>query len=183
MWTFGYMRLEANYCGRGLMRCGGSTTFFSVTTHDDVIKWKHFPRYWTFVRGIHRWPVNSPNKGQWRRALIFSLICAWMNGWVNNREAGDLRRHLTHYDVIVMWDMPIFGALCSLAVWFRLTKPICAWIFHWKLKNKRLFSWQYQYMDFEMVGLNNLQGYATNFDQTPMTSRTPSMCSKWLNTI
>ena len=30
--------------------------------HDDVIKWKHFPRYWPFVRGIHRWPVNSPHK-------------------------------------------------------------------------------------------------------------------------
>ena len=44
--------------------------------HDDVIKWKHFPRYWPLVRGIHRWPVNSPHKGQWRRALMFSLICA-----------------------------------------------------------------------------------------------------------
>ena len=32
------------------------------TIHDDVIKWKHFPRYWTFVRGIHRWPVNSPHE-------------------------------------------------------------------------------------------------------------------------
>ena len=39
--------------------------------HDDVIKWKHFPRYWRFVRGIHRWPVNSPHKGQWRGALMF----------------------------------------------------------------------------------------------------------------
>ena len=58
--------------------------------HDDVIKWKHFPRYWP-VRGIHRSPVNSPHKGQWRGALMFSLICAWINGWVNNREAGDLR--------------------------------------------------------------------------------------------
>ena len=38
--------------------------------HDDVIKWKHFPRYWPFVRGIHRSPVNSPRKGQWRGALI-----------------------------------------------------------------------------------------------------------------
>ena len=36
------------------------------------------------------------------RALMFSLICAWINGWVNNREAGDLRRHCAHYDVIVM---------------------------------------------------------------------------------
>ena len=35
-------------------------------THDDVIKWKLFPRYWPFVRGIHRSPVNSPHKGQWR---------------------------------------------------------------------------------------------------------------------
>ena len=55
-----------------------------------------------FVRGIHRWPVNSPHKGQWRAAFMFSLICAWMKGWENNREAGDLRRHRTHYDVIVM---------------------------------------------------------------------------------
>ena len=44
--------------------------------HDDVIKWKHFPRYCPFVRGIHRWPVNSPHKAQWRGALMFSLICA-----------------------------------------------------------------------------------------------------------
>ena len=70
--------------------------------HDDVIKWKHFPRYWPFVRGIHRSPANSHQKDQWRGALMFSLICVWINDWVNNREAGDLRRHRTHYDVIVM---------------------------------------------------------------------------------
>ena len=70
--------------------------------HDDVIKWKHFPRYWPFVRGIHRSPVNSPHKGQWRGALMFTLICARINGWVNNCEAGDLRRNRAHYDVIVM---------------------------------------------------------------------------------
>ena len=75
-----------------------------LNTHDDVIKWKHFPRYWPFVRGIHRSPVNSPHKGQWRAALIFSLICAQINGWVNNCEAGDLRRNCAHYDVIVMWN-------------------------------------------------------------------------------
>ena len=50
-------------------------------SHDDVIKWKHFPRYWPFVRGIHRFPVNSPHKGQCRGALMFSLICVWINGW------------------------------------------------------------------------------------------------------
>ena len=72
--------------------------------HDDVIKWNPFPRYWPFVRGIHRSPVNSPHKGQWRGALMFSLICAWINDWVNNREAGDLRRHLGHYDVNVVYS-------------------------------------------------------------------------------
>ena len=71
--------------------------------HDDVIKWKHFPRYWPFVRGIHRSPVNSPHKGQWRGALMFSLICVWINSWVNNREAGDLRRYRAHYDINVMY--------------------------------------------------------------------------------
>ena len=70
--------------------------------HDDVIKWKHLPRYWPFVRGIHRSPVNFPHKGQWRGALVFSLICTRINGWVNNGEAGDLRRYRAHCDVIVM---------------------------------------------------------------------------------
>ena len=70
--------------------------------HDDVIKWRHFPRYWPFVRGIHRSPVNSPHKGQWRGAFMFSLIYVWINDWVNNREAGDFRRHRGHHDVIVM---------------------------------------------------------------------------------
>ena len=72
-----------------------SCTCMSSSIHDDVIKWKHFPRYWPFVRGIHRSPVNSPHKGQWRGALMFSLICVWINAWVNNREAGDLRRYHT----------------------------------------------------------------------------------------
>ena len=88
---------------------------------DDVIKWKHIPRYWPFVRVIHR----SLHKSHWRGALMFSLIfasingwvnnrykrpvtssfdvfCAWINCWENNREAGDLRRHRAHYDVIVI---------------------------------------------------------------------------------
>ena len=71
--------------------------------HDDVVKWKNIPRFWPFVvRGIRRSPVNSSHKGQWRRPLTFSLICTWINGWVNNRETGDLRRHRAHHDVIVM---------------------------------------------------------------------------------
>ena len=70
--------------------------------HDDVIKWKHIPRYLSVVRGIDRWHVVSPHKGQWRRALIFSLMCAWTNGWINSPDAGDLRRHRAHYVVTVM---------------------------------------------------------------------------------
>ena len=67
----------------------------SVGSHDDVIKWKHCPRYWPFLRGIHRSPVKSPHKGQWHWALIFSVICVWIN-------IHDLRRNHAHYDVIVM---------------------------------------------------------------------------------
>ena len=81
----------------------------NMNTLDDVITWKHFPRYWNFVRRIPLWPVNSHHKGQWRGTLMFSLICAWTNGWVNNRNAGGLRRHRSHYDVTVMWwrNIPI----------------------------------------------------------------------------
>ena len=68
-----------------------------------------FLRYWPFARGIHRSPVNSQHKGQWREALMFSLICAWINGWVNNREPGDLRRHRLHYDVTVMGKFVCVG--------------------------------------------------------------------------
>ena len=90
------------------------------TMHDDVIKWKHFLRYLPFVWGIHHWPVNSPHKGQWCGALMFSLCCAWINSWVNNREAGDLRRQHTHYDGIVMvchckdFCLPLENRLCHI---------------------------------------------------------------------
>ena len=84
--------------------------------HDDVIKWKHFPRNWPFVREIHRSPVNFPHKGQWRGALMFSLIYAWINDWVNNREAGDLRRQHGHYDVIVMREVSFFYRLVSRCI-------------------------------------------------------------------
>ena len=72
--------------------------------HDDVIKWKQFSLYWPFLRGIHRSPVNSPQKGQWRGALMFPLISVWTNGWVNSRGVGDLRRHRARYDVSVIFQ-------------------------------------------------------------------------------
>ena len=77
--------------------------YISILNHDDVIKWKHTPRYWSFVWGIYWSPVNSPHKGQWRGALMFSLICARINDSVINREPDDLRRHHAHYDITVMF--------------------------------------------------------------------------------
>ena len=79
------------------------TNAHSAHYYDEIIKWKHFPRYWPFVQEIDRSPVNSPYKGQRRGALMFSLICTWTNG-VNNGEAGDLRRHRAHYEVRVMFS-------------------------------------------------------------------------------
>ena len=79
----------------------------------DMMTSSNFPRNWPFVREIHRSPVNSPHKGQWRGALIFSLICVWINGWVNNLEAGDLRRSRAHYDVIVMNEFAVTSKWCS----------------------------------------------------------------------
>ena len=67
--------------------------------------WRHqmetFSALLALYAGNSPVPVNSPHKGQWRGALIFSLICAWINDRVKNREAGDLRRYRGHYDVIV----------------------------------------------------------------------------------
>ena len=77
--------------------------------YDDVIKWKRFPRYRPFVRGIHWLPVNSPHKVQWRGDLMFSLIYAWTNGWANNQDAGLSRRHYAHYDVAVMCILSIMA--------------------------------------------------------------------------
>ena len=111
-----------------------------MLNHDDVIKWKHFPHYWPFVRGIHRSPVNSPNKGQWRGALdvFFDLSKQSWGWWFEtpsdslwrhcnvcepgckwwHREAGDLRRHRTHYDVIVMYvSLDVNDDTVRLVIW------------------------------------------------------------------
>ena len=112
----------------------------SLQTHDDVIKWKHFPRYWPFVRGIHRSSVSSPHKGQWRGALMFSVIWAWISG-LNNREVGDLRRQRAHYDVIVMimviWGAQVLEADVFLCVYrlHGLSEQESIWYVIWKNMN------------------------------------------------
>ena len=97
----------------------------TAKVHDDVIKWKHFPRSWPFV-----WELigqNSHHKGHWREVLTFFLICAQTNGWVHNRDAGDLRRHRAHYGVIVMWTLShqtlVFWKVWT---WYIVTPIQCA---------------------------------------------------------
>ena len=116
-------------------------------SHDDVIKWKHFPRSWSFVRGIHRYPINSPHKGQWRGALMCSLICVRINGLVNNGEAGDLRCYRAHYDVtvtllvgfeLIHWNRnPIlvcwhFCCLVIVIIHFIINADIIHYSFHYQ---------------------------------------------------
>ena len=64
-------------------------------------------------------------KGQWRVALMFSLICTWINGFVNNREAGDLRYHRAHYDVIVMKIFERTGLILDMHLAIHPTNVQC----------------------------------------------------------
>ena len=77
----------------------------------SISRWRHqmetFSALLTVCAGNS--PVNSPHKGQWLGALMFSFICAWINSWVNNREAGDFRRYRAHYNVTVMCLSIVFG--------------------------------------------------------------------------
>ena len=109
--------------------------YFQVHFPDNVIKWKHFPHYWPFVGGIHWSPVNSPHKGQWRGALMFALICARINGSVNNRETGDLRRHRAHYDAIVISCIKI------VIFWFYLI-PVAQILIMHKRAVLQIMTWR-----------------------------------------
>ena len=75
-----------------------------IAHHNDFIKWKHFPRYWPFVRS----PVNSPHRGQWRGALMFSLT-------------GDKQS----FEEIVFTDAYVrYSASCNEVQMIRRTKNI-----------------------------------------------------------
>ena len=101
------------------------------------------------MRKIHRSPVNFPHKGQWRGALMSALIYVWINGWVNNREAGDLRRYRDHSDVIVMnppvTDMfPLQRTSDAYLWWFARTSY---WTGSWSGSYLRLLNahvWRYR---------------------------------------
>ena len=96
--------------------------------HDDVIRWKHFPHYWPFMQGIHWSPVNSPHKGQWRRALVFSLIFSlnlryfstygMENIWTNQPS-----------DYIQTFNIYIYNSMCKAwQTFFLYLQPYPAWL-------------------------------------------------------
>ena len=72
IWVWKLLIQDYSHISQGLISYNVvEQLYMRIWIHDDVIKWKHFPRCWPFVRGIKRSPVNSPHKGQWRRALMF----------------------------------------------------------------------------------------------------------------
>ena len=98
--------------------------------HDDVIKWKYFPCYWPFVRGIHRSQVNSPHKGQWRGALIFSwsMSIQWWGWWFETPSrllwphCNVLRHYRGYFNRIFLIKSFSFESksFCCLSQWFKL---------------------------------------------------------------
>ena len=99
--------------------------------------WRHqletFSALLAIMRGIHRSPVNSPHKDQWCGALMFSLICVWINGWVNNREAGNLRRYRAYYDVSLTNFSVIQIHQCATGSWISMVLPEIKSVFSKKI--------------------------------------------------
>ena len=162
----------------------GSPEDSSQIKHDHVIKWKHFPRYWPFVREIHRSPVNSQHKGQWRGALMFSLMCAlnkrlskqsW--GWWFETPSRSLWRQGNVY--ILISDFIIV-----VADWRRSpVKPYWEWVAHYLIfkymRTFKMFSnWRQTNLCREIGvwcltkrhGNNNLHAYMMCMYQTRTSS-------------
>ena len=89
--TASVITLSKHAINRNTADCIVRNIFSKVSwTLNDFPWWrqtKTFSRYWPFVRGIYRSPVNCPHEVQWHWALMFNLICAWTNGWANTRDA------------------------------------------------------------------------------------------------
>ena len=102
--------------------------------------WRH--QMGTFSALLAPWAGNSPvtgefrHKGQWHGALVFSLVCAWTNGWINNRDAGDLRRQCAHYDVTVMpW--------LQMTFYLRMNKPMSKQSWGWWFETPSRSLWRH----------------------------------------
>ena len=102
--------------------------------------WRH--QMGTFSALLAPWAGNSPvtgefrHKGQWHGALVFSLVCAWTNGWINNRDAGGLRRQCAHYDVTVMpW--------LQMTFYLRMNKPMSKQSWGWWFETPSRSLWRH----------------------------------------
>ena len=80
--------------------------YIASILHHDAIKWKHFLRHWP--SDVELW--------------FFSLICHWTNGWINHRDAGDLKRHCAHYDVTVMCKIRIASGVALFIKYLDISK-------------------------------------------------------------
>ena len=113
----------ANLACMHAIRSAAKTLACMIAIHLQLTWWRHqmetFSALLAIFAGNSPTSVNSTNKGQWRGALMFSLICVWINGWVNNREAGDLRRYRAHYDVTAMDTTAMLTNWC-LNKWLTL---------------------------------------------------------------
>ena len=107
-------------------------TEVSVCTISQNTWWRHqmeaFSASLAICAGNSPVPVEFPHKGQWHRVLMFSLICVWINGWVNNRKAGDLRRYRGHYDVTVMILFHFFLIFWQFTAPFKTNQYSHRWL-------------------------------------------------------
>ena len=119
-------------------------TVHGSTSYDSW--WRHqmeaFSALLAICAGNSPVPVNSPHKGQWRGALMFSLICIWINDWVNNGEAGDLRRYRGHYDVIVMFYYHIALRKCACSGTTHL---------HFLIRNFKIVAFNFRWQVYIMA--------------------------------
>ena len=114
----GLVRVSPTTCGDGGIQRGNGRHMTGL--------WRVIGTWYIFRRVTDPLCGNSPvtgefpHKGQWRGALMISLIFARINGWVNNQAADDMRRHRTHYHVTAMdlrYTRAINFKLCF--IWFN----------------------------------------------------------------
>ena len=116
------LKWNCRYFGKIIITGFTRSCQLPVKKISSISLWHHqletFPRYWPFVRAIHRSPMDSPHKGQWRGALVFFFICAWTNGWANNRDVETPWRSLwRHYNVEFHFRFSAWGVSGCQSPW------------------------------------------------------------------
>ena len=98
-----------------------NASVWSMEGSRDLTWWRH--QMETFSGLLALFSGNLPVTGEFpsqrpvTQSVMFSLICTWINGWVNNRDAGDFRRHRTHYDVTVMLNNIVWSTKAYTNHW------------------------------------------------------------------